>query len=548
MSKREKILAVAVPPWPERRRRIEAEPLPANVPALLRETAAAKPDHVALDFFEAGDTLTYRQLEARVAALAAGLAAHGATKGTHVAVMLPNVIAFPITWLAIATLGAVMVPVNGAYTPREVTYVTEDSEASLLIIDEGFLPTLDALERRPDRLPDERVIVLGTPRAGQHAWQTVLDDGAKRSAPPPCPAGHDDLLNIQYTSGTTGFPKGCMLTHRYWLTIGKVNARRDGRVYERILAATPFFYMDPQWLMLMAFYQRGTLYVARRQSASRFMQWVREHRINFTLFPEVAFKQPPHPLDTQNEIVRVNAYGLNKANHAALEERFDFVCREAFGMTEIGSGMFVPMEATDMVGSGTCGTVVPFRETKVVDDDGNEVPPGVEGELLVRGPGILLGYWRKPEATAAAIDKQGWFRTGDVFRKDARGFHFIVGRKKDMIRRAGENIAAGEVEAVLRTMPQVAEAAAVPVPDDQRKEEVKVYLVLQPGVTRDQAPPEAVLAHCERNLAKFKVPRYVAYIGALPKTASGKIAKHVLVKDVPDLRKDSFDRVDGVWR
>ncbi|MBM3523473.1 MAG: ATP-dependent acyl-CoA ligase, partial [Alphaproteobacteria bacterium] len=357
-----------------------------------------------------------------------------------------------------------------------------------------------------------------------------------------------DLLNIQYTSGTTGFPKGCMLTHRYWLTIGKVNARRDGRVYERILAATPFFYMDPQWLMLMAFYQCSTLFVARRQSASRFMQWVRDHRINFTLFPEVAFKQPPHPLDRENEIVRVNAYGLNKANHAALEERFDFICREAFGMTEIGSGMFVPIEATDRIGSGTCGTVVPFRETKVVDDDGNEVPPGVEGELLVRGPGILLGYWRKPEATAAAIDKQGWFRTGDVVRKDARGFHFIVGRKKDMIRRAGENIAAGEVEAVLRTLPHIAEAAAVPVPDDQRKEEVKVYLVLQPGLGREQCPPEAILAHCERNLAKFKVPRYVAYVAALPKTASGKIAKHILVRDVPDLRTDAYDRVDNLWR
>jgi long-chain acyl-CoA synthetase len=548
MSKREKVLAVAVPPWPERRRQIEAEPLPANVPALLREAAAAKPDHVAIDFFETPERLTYSQLEARVRQLAAGLASLGVGQGTHVAVMLPNVSAFPVTWLAIATLGAVMVPVNGAYTPREVAYVTGDAEATWLVIEEGYLPTFEAIEARPERLVESRIVVLGRPRPGQKSWQDVLALGMTAPPPPECPATLDDLLNIQYTSGTTGFPKGCMLTHRYWLTIGKVNARRDGRVYERILASTPYFYMDPQWLTLMAFYQRGTVYVAKRQSASRFMQWVREHRINFTLFPEVAFKQPPHPLDTQNEIVRVNAYGLNKANHAALEERFDFICREAFGMTEIGSGMFVPMEATDMVGSGTCGTVVPFRETKVVDDEGNEVPPGVEGELLVRGPGILLGYWRKPEATAAAIDRDGWFRTGDVFRKDERGFHFIVGRKKDMIRRAGENIAAGEVEAVLRTLPQIAEAAAVPVPDDMRKEEVKVYLVLQPGLSRDDATPAAVIAHCERNLAKFKVPRYVAYVDALPKTASGKIAKHVLTKDVADLRKDSFDRVDAVWR
>lgn len=547
MSKRERVLSADIPSWAERRSRIEGEPLPENLPALLHAVAAERPDQVALDFFEAPERLTYRELATRVSELAAGLAELGVGRGAHVAVMLPNVSAFPVTWLALATLGAVMVPVNGAYTPREIAYVVGDAEASMIVIDEAYLPAFEAMEERPARLPDARVVVLGAPRPGQCSWGAVRARGAALPRPPACPAGRDDLLNIQYTSGTTGFPKGCMLTHRYWLTIGKVNARRDGRVYQRILAATPFFYMDPQWLMVMAFFQGGTLFVARRQSASRFMGWVRTHRINFTLFPEVAFKQPPRDDDRDNEIVRVNAYGLNKANHAAIEERFDMICREAFGMTEIGSGMFVPIEATDMVGSGTCGVPVPFRETKVVDDTGNEVPPGVEGELLVRGPGILLGYYRKPEATAEAL-VDGWFRTGDIFRKDARGFHFIVGRKKDMIRRAGENIAAGEVEAVLRTMPEIAEAAAVPVPDEQRREEVKVYVVLQPGVTAEALPPAAIIAHCVRNLAAFKVPRYVAYAQALPKTASGKNAKHVLVKDVADLRAGAYDRVDGLWR
>jgi crotonobetaine/carnitine-CoA ligase len=161
-------------------------------------------------------------------------------------------------------------------------------------------------------------------------------------------------MNIQYTSGTTGFPKGCMLSHRYWLTIGKVNAKRDGRTYKKILAATPFYYMDPQWLLMMSFYQRATLFVALRQSASRFMEWVRTYGIQFCLFPEVVFKEPPSPLDRDNEIIRVNVYGLHKENHAALEERFDFVVREAFGMTEVGSGLFMPIEAVDMVSSGSC--------------------------------------------------------------------------------------------------------------------------------------------------------------------------------------------------
>jgi crotonobetaine/carnitine-CoA ligase len=337
-----------------------------------------------------------------------------------------------------------------------------------------------------------------------------------------------------------------MLSHRYWLTISKINARRDGRAYERILAATPFFYMDPQWMMLMAFYQRATLFVARRQSASQFMGWVRQHRINFCLFPEVVFKQPPSPLDRENEIVRVNVYGLHKENHAALEQRFDLIAREAFGMTEIGSGLFMPIEATDMVGSGSCGMPSPFREARIADPQGNSVPVGEIGELLVRGPGLLQGYYNKPEATAAAFHGD-WFRTGDLFRQDARGYFYIVGRVKEVIRRAGENISAREVEAVLRGLPDIVEAAAVPVPDETRGEEVKACVVLQPGMTRETLPPGRIIAHCEANLARFMVPRYIEYRNDLPKTASEKIAKHLL-QGAADPRAGCFDRVEGRWR
>jgi crotonobetaine/carnitine-CoA ligase len=173
------------------------------------------------------------------------------------------------------------------------------------------------------------------------------------------------------------------------------------------------------------------------------------------------------------------------------------------------------------------------------------VPVGEVGELIVRGPGILKGYYKKPEATAAAI-RDGWFHTGDLFRRDGDGFHYIVGRKKDMIRRAGENIAAREVEAVLLALPEVAEAAAIPVPDATRGEEVKVLLRLQPGCTLADLPPDRVIAHCADGLARFKIPRYIAYVDALPHTASGKIAKHLLVSEDPTA--GSYDRVDGVWR
>ena len=540
---RQSVLAEPVPPADERRRRIEAEPLPANLGALLDAAARDVPDRTVLEFFEDGTRCTFAELRAAVNRLADGLAGVGVGRGMHVAVMLPNAMAFPITWLALARLGAVMVPMNPAYTRREIAYVVEDGDVDWVIVDHTRLEGFAAL---PGRLQRDRIVVLGDAVPGHVRWDDLQSIG-RADFEPSQPAAPDDLLNIQYTSGTTGLPKGCMLTQRYWLTAGLVNARRDGRVYERLLASTPFFYMDPQWLLMMALYQRATLFVARRQSASRFMGWVREHGIRFTLLPAVVLKQPVDPREREHRLVRVNVYGLPREDHATLEDRFDCVAREAYGMTEIGSGMFMPIEAQDMVGSGSCGIPSPFREARIVDPDGRPVAPGEAGELEIRGPGMLAGYYKKPEATAAAF-RDGWFRTGDLFRQDARGYFFIVGRLKDMIRRAGENIAAREIEAVLSGLPEVVEAAAVPVPDPTRGEEVMAYVVLQPGLDRDAVPPARILDHCAANLAPFKVPRYLAYRDAFPKTPSDKIAKRLLAETGTDQRLGSWDRMEGRWR
>lgn len=527
---------------------IEATRLPPNIWSLVDGAVAANGEKPMWTFFEEseGGTATYDEVRARVERTAAALYEAGVRKGTHVAVMLPNIPQFPATWLAIARLGAVMVPVNINYTGRELHYVLTDSDATFLVIHADCLKAYEALGSDAPLAPENLLVVDGDAGSGR-SLASLQHEAPALPADLPQPA-IDDLVNIQYTSGTTGFPKGCMLTHRYWLTLSLVAGMRGGADEQatNILVAQPYFYMDPQWLTLMAMRAGGQIFVARRASSSRFMDWVRKYEIHYCLFPEIVYQQPPDPLDGQNSLKRVSIFGFDRERHADLERRFNTIARESFGMTEVGSALFLPREATHMVGSGSCGRPSPFREAKIVDEHGEEVPAGTVGELCIRGPGIMQGYYKKPEANASSYFGD-WFRTGDLFWKDEQGFHYIVGRLKDMIRRSGENIAAREVEAVLREHPAILEAAAVGVKDTARGEEVKAYIVLRPGKSPDDAPPAAIFEHCATRLAAFKIPRFIEYRDALPKTPSEKIAKQKLVAEKADLRSGSFDRVAGAW-
>jgi crotonobetaine/carnitine-CoA ligase len=527
-------------------RALEAQPFPASLGALLDEAAARFGDAACLVFFEEGLALSFIELRDQANRAANALRSLGIAKGDKVAVMLPNGPAFPTAWLALAKLGAVLVPVNNRYTARELRYLIEDSEADALVIHPDYLPVLDGIEARTALLPDDRVILVNAvdPRF-QNRWNAMLASASPVFAPSE-PVGQDDLLNIQYTSGTTGFPKGCMLTHLYWLMCGRVSCYTAGFTPKRLLMGQYFYYMDPLFLLVIALEQGAAYYICTRPSTSRFMRWIAEYDIELCLLFEFVYKKPPDPRDAENKLVHAWLFGLTPESHGDLERRFGIRARELFGMTEIGDGCYMPADHDHMVGSGLCGIAVPFRELRVTREDGAEAAPGEVGELWVHGPGMMLGYYNKPEANAESF-RDGWFRTGDLFTRNEAGYHRIVGRLKDMVRRSGENIAAREVEAVLRAMPEIEEAAIVPVPDPDHGEEVKAYVSLMSGVAREAASPERILAHCAAGLARFKLPRYIAYVDGFSKTISDRVEKKVLTAGVADLRAGSYDRVEGRW-
>lgn len=473
---------------------------------------------IALDYFQLGQQLSYGALHRRSNRVAANLLALGYRKGTHVAVMLNNGPASALVWFAIQKIGAVIVPVNTAYEGKELDFILNQSDAQALIIDEVFLSRLEDMKARPECLDSPYVVrreELGALEAGGE--METFDPGYEVAA--------TDLANLQYTSGTTGFPKGCMLTQKYWLKLSQtVGVNLQGHGCERMLIWAPFFYMDGQWTLLAAMEMGGTAVVASKMSLSRFLDWVRDNQIDYCMMPEPIMKLvEARPEDRELPLKYIQTFGWRPSARAEAEKRFGAICRDAFGMTEVGLAMLCPEASGEKLNQNTCGVVAPGRETRVVDEDGRECASGEPGELQIRGDAIMLGYYRRPEANQTAFDGE-WFRSGDLFIKDEDGFHRIVGRLKDMIKRSGENISASEVEAAMREAPQVSEAAVIGVADDLRKEEVMVLVKRTEDVTLDAFGVAQVLAHAQ-TLAAFKRPRYIGFVDEFPRTGSNKIAK-----------------------
>ena len=520
----------------------------------MRRAAARWPDRVALVFDETGESLTFRSLAARAERVAAALAGAGIAPGDRVAIMLPNRVEWPLAWLGLARIGAVMVPVNAGYRTADAGFVLGHAGVRAVVTTREHVPLL--LDVRAETGIAFEILSIDADAdadAGVLHLQALVEAHAQDS-PPAVVVDSHTLVNVQYTSGTTGEPKGCMLSHSWFMRFAwRVMVMHDGLDdTDTILTSQPFHYVDPQWNLAVALLSGATLVVLDRFHPSTFWHKVRAHRVTWFyclgVMPKLMLNTPPSPLDREHSVRRVICSAIPRADHAVIERRWGVPWYEAFGMTESGLDIAVALADHDKtLGTGCIGTPMPGREARVVDARDRPVPAGAPGELVLRGAGLMDGYYRNPAATAEAF-RNGWLHTGDVVRCDERGRYHYVSRRKDMIRRSGENIAAAEVEEVIMRHPGVRLAAVLAVEDDLRGEEVMACVVPGDGISSEEVSPTVLAAFCAERLARFKVPRYWKYRDDLPRTPSERVRKEALREEHENPTAGAWDRVDRRWR
>ncbi len=520
---------------------------------MLNLAATYFPNRPATAFL--GAQLTFGQLKTEADKLAAALARLGVSKGDCVGLMLPNCPQYLISMFAIARLGAIVANVNPIYTPREVSLVAEDSGMRMII-------TLDALAE-PVRG------IKSLTRIEQIITTSVKDYSADPAGAPPAPEGslsfssliagidqpvlprleidaEEDVAALVYTGGTTGVPKGAMLTHYNLFTSVTQCALWGGplmtRGEDRFLVVIPYFHVYGLVVGALFGVWQGAMQIAiPKFDPDMLLQAIRDYRPTyFPGVPTLFIALLNHPEAKESGLGRIQRFNSGSAPLPLevldkFEQMSGAIIFEGWGMTETSAlGTSTPALAKHKPGS--IGLPVTGTELKIVDleDGAREVALGEEGELCIRGPQVMKGYWNKPEETAHAL-RDGWLYTGDVARMDQDGYFYIVQRKKDLILVGGFNVYPNEVEEVLFTHPAIKEAAVIGVADQYRGESVKAFVVLKEG---GGATTEELIEFCRERLAKYKVPSSVEFTGSLPKSAVGK----VLRRELREAEKDNRQR------
>jgi long-chain acyl-CoA synthetase len=541
---------VSEAPWLASYGSIPAEINPDGYPSLAHLFDDALRRFAARPAFRVGEhALTYAEVDRLSRDFAAYLQQRlGVKKGDRVAVMMPNLAAFPIALLGIVRAGAVQVNVNPLYTARELEHQLNDAGVETIVAFEGALPTVGAVKDKTAlktvlvaaaldgfaAAPAAKEATAGGPTAAPATFAQALAEGASLPLDPVELTG-DDALFLQYTGGTTGLSKGALLTHRNLVAnVAQFKAFMPGLLGEDdevIVTALPLYHIFALTVNLIVSFSVGAenWLVANPRNLDGLIDLFKVARpttfmgVN-TLYAGLA----AHPRIGEVDFSRLRlAGGGGAATMPAVSARWEAITgtfiREGYGLSETSPVVsFNPGSVTRF--TGTAGLPVPSTHVKLVND-GVEAAPGETGEICVKGPQVMKGYWNQPQATRAAFTEDGYFRTGDVGAIDEQGFLRIVDRSKDMILVSGFNVYPNEVEAVVTAMAGVAECACIGVPDERTGEAVKLFVVACPNAVLSE---EAVIEYCRTQLAAYKVPRLVSFVEALPKSTVGKILRREL--------------------
>jgi crotonobetaine/carnitine-CoA ligase len=486
--------------------------------------------------FFGDEVVTFGRLDAAVNRLANGLAGLGIRSGDRVAVMLPNHPDHIDAVLALAKLGATHVPVNVHQKRMGLQYLLAHSEVRAVIADARYAETL-APAAAASSLVETIVWRGGSPGRGDghaRAFEALARGGAPH--PPALGPGPDHPVAIMYTSGTTGPPKGVMLSDTMYRAAGRTAGLvADVRPGDVLFLWEPFYHIAGVQAVTLCLERGVACALVERFSASAFWHQVRRHGATQIHYLGgvlgLLMTQPERPDDADNPVRIAWGAAASPEVWPRFERRFGVRIHECYGLTEGAS--FTTVNLAGKVGS--IGTPVEHFEVRIVDGEDHPLPPGQVGEIVQRErePGLLMeGYFKDPEGTRAAL-RGGWLHTGDLGYRDAEGFYYFAGRKKDTIRRRGENVSPWEIERVASACPGVQECAAIGVPSEVGEDDIKLFVRRAEG--RSLTPPD-VIHWCEERLAYFQVPRYVAFVDDFPKTPSERI------------KKDELSRsVDGCW-
>jgi long-chain acyl-CoA synthetase len=513
-----------------------------NLAVLLENSARELPDRDAIVSGES--RLTYAKLDAAANQVANALATRGVGKGDRVALSCPNVPYFPIVYYGILKAGATVVPLNVLLTEREITYHLQDSEAKAYFCFEGTaelpigkfgLAAYDATESC-----EHFVLLTADPSATSPIAQ--VDALAEFVHGQPAtfdsvPTSETDTAVVLYTSGTTGKPKGAELTHSNMVQNALLaNRLFDTQPHDVHLVALPLFHSFGQTVQMNAGFGSGaTLVLLPRFDPGVVLTFMEREQVTFfagvpTMYWALLTYQDADGFDLAGIAARLriavsggSALPVKVLKGFAI--RFGVPILEGYGLSETSPiATFNRLDLPSRLGS--IGLPVWGVEVKVVHKDGTETAVDEPGEILIRGHNVMKGYLNRPEATAEAIDAQGWFRTGDIAKQDVDGYLYIVDRQKDMIIRGGFNIYPRELEEVLLTHPQISLAAVVGVPHESHGQEVKAFVIRNHAATISEAE---LIAWCQQTMAAYKYPRIVEFCDSLPMTATGKILKRELV-------------------